>query len=69
MSADDRDSALDCELLPESHRNFGPPGQRGMFTAPCNVSETENLTPFDIVLVFLTVFNCCKLSYGRVGVF
>lgn len=28
-----------------------------------------HLTPFDIVLVFLTVFNCCKLSYGRVSVF
>lgn len=48
MSADDGDSALGCELLPDSHRNFGPPGQRGMFTALEMAQRTniDNLTCF-----------------------
>lgn len=49
MSADDGDSALGCELLSDSHRNFGPPGQRGMFTAPemAQRRRIDHLTHFD----------------------
>lgn len=46
MSADDGDSALGCELLPDSHRNFGPSGQRGMFTGPELTQGIDNLTHF-----------------------
>lgn len=49
----DGDSALGCELLPGSHRNFGLAGLRGMFTSPVKAQRREKIMIIYILIISL----------------